>query len=154
KAPQGGDLAKEMEDKIGLKPEDIERISVVAPDLMGMMDRNNPSMWVVVATTKPYDRKAILEKCEKSMGAKATEGKAKGQTTYEFGKNKPVVLFPSDRILLLGTSSSVLESCLDKVGKSSGPLASSISAAGGKHHFVVGINVEKLSGFIKPFMQQ
>jgi hypothetical protein len=147
---QGNDPISELQRNIGLAAADIERLSFVIQDF-------EPSVgWMVVLTTKPYDRKAILA----NLGNNVKEVKHEGRT-YHLGKiesadgagmpappgmgppgifggaaerfRESAVYFASPRVMIFSDDNG-MQRCLAAVARknATGSLTDAIQQAGGK----------------------
>jgi hypothetical protein len=81
KAQGGKDLVQEMEKNTSLKPEDIERATLVVHEVPADLKQEPTKVWVVIRTVKKLDRKAILAKLQSPRKVKHEKGK-----TYHVGK--------------------------------------------------------------------
>jgi ribosomal protein S27E len=130
KMPGRPDPIAEMEKEMGVNPGEIDRATVV------LKDQHGKRIWVVLSTTKPYDRKKITDQLKPEE--KKYEGRA-----YQVDKVDPTkwVMMSSDRQLVIATSENEIKEVIDLMaGKKKGgggKLASAVSAAG-RSQFVAG----------------
>ncbi len=99
----GMNFVTKMEDSFGVAPGDVERISLVGQDL------KNQKGWLIVRTSKPYDKVKTIEKLELQPDSKTHRGKK-----YQLHKDgKGAVHFASDRVVLLAADEESLQLALD-----------------------------------------
>ena len=122
---------KEIEEKTSLKLEDIERATVV------VADAQKEGIWVIVQTTKSYDKDKILN----ATPAKPKEDTHAGKKFYKSGRGE-ALYFHSDRVMVFGSEKGVKQ-CMDQPKKpKSGPLDDALKAASkGKNVIAGGMNV-------------
>jgi prepilin-type processing-associated H-X9-DG protein len=147
-AKEAGQIAQALEKELGFPPEQIDRLTLMVLSF-------GPGTEVFVVTLKkPQDRAQIV----KRAGAKAREEKYKGRTLY-IGTNGDAVCPLDDRTYIVAKADP-LRGLLDKPAKDSdGPLTSARQVLGGKHDFVLGVNVPgfleqigaELPGELEPF---
>jgi hypothetical protein len=127
---------EELWKQTGLGPEDIERLTFVFADVQKEV------AWVVVATSKPYDRKRLLDKLQ---DARAVRHAGK---TYHVGKmavggpgGDMALYFAGPRVAVYGSEAGMKHFLAGggKAGK--GPLEGALKLARGKHHLVGAMNV-------------
>jgi hypothetical protein len=153
---QGGeDPVNQIERQLSLELTEIERLWIVVQDI----DQPNPTHWTVVRTLKPYDRKAILARL-----ANQKEVKHEGKTFYlgnfptpgipgpppgmggpggpppgmRGGANEESAVYPAGSHVIIYSNDVGMRRCLTDAAKkkTTGPLASAIQQADGKHNFV------------------
>jgi prepilin-type processing-associated H-X9-DG protein len=128
---------KEIEETTGLKPGDVERVTVV------FQDQEEPRILSVV-TKKPYDQDKLVKGMSKG---KAEEETYKGKTLFKI--NERFALLPLTNKIFLGGNLSELKVVLDKEASKPGGLEVGLQAASGKHGLVAGVNpavVKKMIG--------
>jgi hypothetical protein len=143
-APQANIQVEQMQKEAGLAPTDIERVTVVlasVPDLGGPNAQpinGGDSFWAIMLTSKPYDRKKMLEK---EPNARPAKHEGKEYYVVHQGPSPLAYHFAADRILVLGTEGGVKQ-CLTKAAgkRGKGPLDEALRLAAGKSHIVVGFN--------------
>lgn len=137
--PGGGDLSQAAEKLIGLKPDDLARVTVVATDA------KNQVAWFIVATTARYDKAKLLKVPAFPNPREVKEG----DKTYHVSEEprgggrgeKTAVYFVNDHVLLFGPENGVKEGMKYVDGKgSNGPLEGALKMAAGNHVLVAGIN--------------
>lgn len=119
----------EVEEMSGLKPEDVERATMV------FADAKDPDLsWAIISTAKAYDKDKII-KAAKTAEEKEHQGK-KYHTTKG---GEPALLFISDKVFVMGTEKGV-KKCLEQPEKpKSGPLDNILSlASDNKNHIAAG----------------
>jgi hypothetical protein len=125
------DPAEKMERETGVRPEEVERLTLVtinADEKMG---------WLLARTLRPYDRAKVL--------ARLSDGRQeiyRGRT-YHLGtgpdNQQRAVYFAGTRVIVAGTEEGV-KRCLHFAAgeRVKGPLEPVIALAGGKHTAVAG----------------
>jgi hypothetical protein len=127
-----GDPAAEFEKEFGLALSDIERATMVFADAQKQV------LWIIVATSKPYDRQKLLGKV---TGAQEVKHEGKSYHLGTVKGDKTAVHFASDRVLVVGSEAGVKRCLSFAAGKrNKGPLDDAIALAGGKHHIVGAAN--------------
>jgi hypothetical protein len=126
----------QMEEETGLRPENVERLSVVTVDL------DNHLTWNLVRTVAPYDAEKVLSR----LGNRR-EGNYHGER-YHLGTGVDektwAIYLAGTRVLVAGTETGV-KHCLDlmreeRAGRQSGPLEPIVTQiADGTHTVVVGV---------------
>jgi hypothetical protein len=124
---------EEWEAKIGLSRKDIERVTVVLPDVQQI-----DVAWIIVQTNKGYDKEKILSSFK--QGGAVNEKKAGGKK-YHVAGLRSALCFYSDRLLVWGSTSG-MEKCLTLPKPRSGPLDEVLEMASKKkNQYVVGLNL-------------
>jgi hypothetical protein len=132
---------KEAQDKIGLTPSDIERVTYVTSELPP--NAMNPHFLAIVSTSKPIDEKKVLDQMEKEGGKKPDEGTAGGKKYYKSPAGRGPVFalhFYSNKIVLMGTEAEVRKVLENGPRKKDGPLAP-VLAKVGSNHIICGVNI-------------
>ncbi len=136
----------DMESKLGMKIEDLERVTVVLRSLdMKGMDK---SFAVVFRTSKPMDSKKIIDAMVKEKKLKDKESKHDGATIHvlEGGPQSMALCFATDRVLVMTEKEATLKDVLTKSKKpaKNAALTRGIQmAASGKHQLVAAFEVTK-----------
>jgi hypothetical protein len=133
-------LAKEYPDKykeavksVGVEPAEIERLTFIITKTPGPRDPGEPPIAILVATTKPYDQKKVLDFLVPD-GKKETR---KDKTYYVLGE---AAVYPIDKSAFLMGRAEVVEDIMDRAGKKGdSALAPALALAAGKHHAVGGM---------------
>jgi hypothetical protein len=137
KLPQGmtqESVAALMEAAVGLKPEDIERATLV------FQDAEKGVGWGVVALNKPVEQKDLLSKLGKLPPiGELKEATHKGKTYHVSGQGpQPFAIhFATNKIVILGPEDGVKRCLEGEGGKPSGLLGRGVSAASGKKDIVI-----------------
>lgn len=132
--PNRTDLAAQLERDVGLRPEQVERLSIVAQEL------SPPLGWAVARTREPYHRSTLLAKLTEQR-----EGQVLGRR-YTLGRNRDgqaiAVSFLSPHVVVVGTEAGVRR-CLteQQAAATAGPLTPLIARAREPHHGVAGAQV-------------
>jgi hypothetical protein len=128
------DPAARMERETGLRPEEVERLSLVG------VDADRRIGWIVVRTREPYNRDKVLA-CLSDRSERSHRGQR-----YHLGTNAQgrlaAVHFAGTHVLAAGSEEGV-QRCLDVAAAppARGPLEPVIALAGaGKHTAVAGVN--------------
>jgi hypothetical protein len=129
KAAAGGrdNPLEEMEKETGIKPDDLERVSVVVADTKGGPE----STWVIFLTKSAYDQKKVKDSVRDRK-----ETKHDGKPIYH--NDMKAVCLVGPKVLLVGSLESV-KKALDRRGKNKkeGPIRDGVKlASDGKHHLV------------------
>jgi hypothetical protein len=120
-----------LEKAIGLKPEQIERVTVVGREL----ERSAP--FFLVTTAGPLPRDKVLQ----AIAPEAEELKHQGRTYYASRAHRTAIHFISDRIFLTGTGIMMPEVLDGLAAKNAvGPLSGVLRLAAQKHLITVGLN--------------
>jgi hypothetical protein len=128
---------KEVEMKVGIAPEQMERVTLAF--------LQSPEVPVVFITSrKALDRAAVL----KGLVPGANEEKFKGHTIH-VGQRDFSVHFLTDRTLVAGTLGDVKAVTQKPERKDNDPLAPALKAAAGKHSAVFGVNASAFERLIK-----
>lgn len=90
------DPDKELERLVGLKPADIERVTVVSPVL------NFTLYWAMAYTRKPYDQAKVLQ-----LLGPTEERQHRGKTYHYSTEHRVAVYFPKDRLVVVGPEEGV-----------------------------------------------
>src|SRR5262249_48595569 len=138
----------------GLTRKDVKRMTYVA------VDAEKEMMWLIVQTTKDYDKDKILS-AAKDMGSKFKEKEYEGKQYYVDERDKDALYFPSKRVLVFAPSVKAMQKCLALPKKpASGPLDDALEKASkSRNHFVAGTNIppelmDKARANIPPQMGQ
>jgi hypothetical protein len=129
------DALAALEQATGFKPEDIERATVVVKDATA----NPPSLWVIVSTTRPWDKKKVLD----AAGMPAAE-KKQGDVVYHVAENGTGAFYlASPKTAVFASTEDALKACLAQQDRpvTKGPLAQAIKQAGGKDHLAGGFAI-------------
>ena len=134
-------LAQEMDLKIGLRPEEIERVTIITSDPL------LANVWAIFRTVRDYDRNKLIG----SLG-RSTEKKHEGKTYYS-GEKEAMILVDA-RTFVVGTQSGIVE-CLGMPRKAvAGPLGDAVARAeAGGQHTVVAMN-GRVVGLLKALASQ
>ncbi len=143
------DKVKEMETKIGLKIDDLERMTFIIRTID--ITKAKPDFGAVIKTSKPMDRKKIIEVVAKEKNDKEKEVKHEGGTIYVFGqdgkgKDSMALFFPSDQILLMCEKEQTVKDFLrdsKKANKNPALVRGIQMASSGKHQFVAAFELKK-----------
>jgi hypothetical protein len=131
--PGMADVAGEAEKSTGLKPDEVERVTLV------VFDPKDETVWLAVATRGPVDRQKILGK----LAPGATEGTHQGKAYHVAGEGKRVALhFADDRTFVVAPAEPALKRCLELAARASasGPLADGVRAStAGADHLVAAV---------------
>lgn len=121
---------KEVEGKLGLTLNDLERVTAV------FVDVEQELVWIIVKTKRPYDKNKVLA----LAGGKPVEA-THGGKTYQRVQNA-AYLFLTERLLVVGSEKGV-KRCIELPKKpKSGPLDDALRAASkGKNQFAAGGNL-------------
>ncbi len=138
---------KELIKSVSVPPAEIERLTFVITKTPGPNDPG-PVVAVLVATTKPYDRKKVLE----DLVPEAKEEKRKGKTYHVLGE---AALYPVDATTFLMGRTETVEGVMDGATKGGdNVLAPALALAAGKHHVVGGMRpaalLETIGNMIPP----
>jgi hypothetical protein len=144
--------ASEFEDKFGLSPDQVERLSMATMHIAGPAEAGPAEQWFFVGTTKTYNRDNVMG----ALGARKVE-KYKQQTFYVNEKDWSV--YPLGERALAYGSTRAIRGLIDRPRKSDGNLAAALRLAAGKHAAVFALNVQtfhdaigdKLPGETEPF---
>jgi DNA-directed RNA polymerase subunit RPC12/RpoP len=140
--PQLRDAIKKVENDLGLTVADCERITIVFKDVDAALrpggDEREAVWWAVCYTSRPYDKKKVLEKFAPGGGEHSYQNR-KYQASDAHGSRGAVYLH-TDRVFVAGPKPGV-QACLDHLAspKTDGPLKAAIKEAAGKHQLVVGV---------------
>jgi hypothetical protein len=123
---------KELSKAVAVPPAEIERLTFVITKTPGPGD-NGPVVVILVATTKPYDKKKVLDE----LVPEAKAENRKGKTYHVLGG---AALYPvNDTTFLMGPAEAV-EQVMDQADKGGqGTLAPALAVAAGKHHVAGGM---------------
>jgi hypothetical protein len=126
---KGGNELDVMQEKTGMKPEDIDRVTIVS------VDAQKESMWVIVNTNKAYDRDKLIKE------GNLKESSHNGGKYYTM-RPDTAVIFVSDRQAVFGPEKGI-KRCLELPKKpASGPLDKSLKvASNSKYHFAAGAHI-------------
>jgi len=137
----GPEAWKEYEKRSPIKPESIERVTVVMLSAQTVgnpfptVDPETVSALVILRTSQPYDRLALLE-------AVQTREKAYRRQVYHFHEDLWSGLFlVDDRTFIVGSEDALVR-WLDATRQrnANGPLAPALRTAAGKHQITLGLN--------------
>ncbi len=124
------DVLKSFETSVGLPPDEIERLTLV---MLEAGRSEGPLM--LVGTAKAYDKEKVLGRV-----GKTTKHDIAGQAVYAAEKGLAYVFF-TDRAYAAGPLAEV-RALVGGEARKEGPLAAALkTAAAGKDHVVVGVNV-------------
>jgi len=124
---------KQAEKSVAVPPAEIERLTFVITKTPAPADQG-PVVVILVATTKPYDKKKVVD--ELLAGAK--EETRKGKTYHVLMSDVgSAALYPVDKTTFLMGPTEAVEQVMDQAGKGGeGTLGPAVTAAAGKHHVV------------------
>jgi hypothetical protein len=123
------DLVPGFEKQFGVKPAEVERLTLVLPRLP---ERGGPEPLVYLRTAKPYDRAKVVA----ALGSAAREEKRKGLVLYAAGARAVALL--DDRSFVQGETGEV-QSVADRGrAKGEGPLTPALAAAAAGHAVAAG----------------
>ncbi len=128
--------AKEIENKVGVAPSQMERLTMV------MVNAPHESV-VFITTRKPYDRAKVLA----GVGAGSAEEKFGGETIYvrrDFGLH-----FLNDRTFMAGALTDVKAMMKKADLKKTDPLAPAVALAASNRTFVFGVNPAAIERLVK-----
>jgi hypothetical protein len=130
---KGNDSGAKMEEEVGLRPEEIERLSGVSIDVDDRIG------WIVVRTVAPFDVRKVFARLNNPREVPYQDNR------YHLGEgpegNTRALYLAGTRVMVMGTEQGVRR-CLDfvKEGPATGPLEPIIAlAAEGKHTAVAGV---------------
>src|SRR5262249_47996772 len=103
--PGGGDPAAMLEQAAGVRPEDVERVTLV------MMDLKEQPSFAIVAGTKAFSKPTILDKLSKGSGVAAKDAEHKGKKYQTTGPGT-ALYFVDDKTLVIGEEKNV-QRCID-----------------------------------------
>jgi hypothetical protein len=135
-------LLENLEQDLGVKPAEIERLSHFVPVFPDTLNESDPFLnleLTVVATRRPYNRAHVAAR----LAPDAQEAIVHGRTRFESPKLKRFVSFVDDHVFVFGpTDFEHLDKLeLDRGARARGPLSVALSlAAQGDHHFVFGFH--------------
>ncbi len=132
-AKEAPEVLRQMEADVGVPPEEVERLTMVVAEPQPPLDQ-----FVVVGTTKPFDRAKVLERLV--PGAK--EEKVGSRTMY-VGNNRNAVHVLGDRAYVIGRTAEVRR--LLEGDRAEGPFGTALKSASAKHAVVAAVNVKGLS---------
>jgi hypothetical protein len=146
-AKQEPDLFKNVEKSVGVPPGEVERLTFVMTKTPSPNDQGVVVV-ILVATTKPYDKKKVLDE----MVPESREEKYKGKTYHVLGD---AALYPVDKTTFLMGRTEAVEKVMDQgVKNADSALAPALAAAAGKHHVAGGMRpaalLETIGNFIPP----
>jgi hypothetical protein len=129
----GANPVKEMEDAMGITPEDITRGTMV------VQDTKTETFWAIMSTSKPFDRKKLEDK----LKLNGTEHKHQNRAYFLKTDGTAAIHFPSDKQLVLASSENAMKACLDHYAqpRTAGPLKNALALAKGSHQGVVGFQI-------------
>jgi len=137
------DVFQQLEKGLGVSPADVERLTFVMPRAPGPND-NGPAVAILVTTTKPYDRKKLLDE----LVPESKEKKHKDRTLHVL--EGAAVYLVNGTTFLMGATATV-EDVLENAGKSTDhPLAPALALAAGKHHVAGGMRPAALLASVGP----
>jgi hypothetical protein len=136
---------KEMETKSGMRPEDVERFTVI----FRSFDNAPLDMDFVMTmkTTRAMDRKKILDAMTKEKGLTLKDVKDGGVTIHLVeggGANAMAFHFPSDRVMVVAQKEATLKDVLKQAKKSpkSAALTRGVQmASSGRHQLVAAFEI-------------
>jgi hypothetical protein len=126
-----GEADKKFAQVTGVPLEQVERLSAVFMDFPA-----NGDPFLVLATTRPYDRDRVLA----ALGGAVKEEKHQGRTYYQSAETKRAAYLIDRQAFAAGTTEQVRRFLQQPAGKE-GPLTPALRQAAGKHLLVVGFNV-------------
>jgi hypothetical protein len=140
------DAFKEMTKTLGVAPEEIERLTGVAPTFAPGLGGDDP--FAAVTTRMPCDQKKVLA----AVVPDAKEEKVKDRDSHEYSLyangHGQAAVFLDDRTYLLG-SDHALKAFLERpAANKDGALTPALRLAGEKHVAVAGLDVAALSKVI------
>jgi prepilin-type processing-associated H-X9-DG protein len=136
KAPE---IRQEMMKSLGAAPEQIERLTMIVTE---MGPRSEPV--ALVATSKPYDRKAVLG----TLGDGSKTEMYLRHTLHVSQNGRRAVHLYDEHTYVLGNTQDVKELLGFPRDRANGPLADALRQAAGKHAQVLGVNGVAISRFI------
>jgi hypothetical protein len=128
------DVEKDIESQIGLRPSEIERVTLILP-----APGKEPVL--VITTAKPAEDKLL-----KALPGAVSKKKHKNKTYYESDLGEQAVYFADERLVLFGTRRVLLE-LLDRAGekRAAGPLDEALKLAAGKAPLVGCLSISALA---------
>jgi hypothetical protein len=128
--PDAREQLTAVEKEFNMTIADIDRVTFV------LQDGDKESFWVVFSTTKPYDRKKLLDKVAPDAKEQTHQGK-----TYH-GNAKTALHFVDDKTLVFASEPGI-KACLDHIAspRKDGPLAKPLKQARAKPHIVAGFAI-------------
>lgn len=130
------DPVAEMQEAVGMTPEEIERITVV-------IQLTGPEQtWVVVETVTPYDQAKVRGKL-----ANPTDGTHEGKK-YVVGnlkQSRTAVHFAGPRMLVVGEEPAVRRALEVSIKRNSGPLDEALGLIGSGKHVVAGFTLPPMA---------
>jgi hypothetical protein len=136
--PGGGDPAAILEQAAGVRPEDVERVTLV------MMDLQQQPSFAIVAGTKAFSKQTILDKLSKGSGVAAKDAEHKGKKYQTTGPGT-ALYFVDDKTLVIGEEKNV-QRCIDHQAspkEPTGNLRDALKTASGRTHVVAWFQVPK-----------
>jgi hypothetical protein len=130
--PSAPDFAEKMDREIGIRHEEVERLTIVG------VDADRQLGWIIARTLTPYSREKVLSRL-KDGREQVHQGQRYFVGTGPEGKLL-AIHFVGSRVLVAGNEEGV-KRCLDFAagGPVTGPLEPVIALARGTHTAVVGI---------------
>jgi prepilin-type processing-associated H-X9-DG protein len=130
-------VAAEMEKHLGAAPEQMERLTFMAPAVMS-------EPLVLVGLNKPYDKARLAE----LAGKEAKEETFKGRTIFAAPPRQSSVGLLGPRAYAVGNVDAI-RSLMDQVAsQKDGPLAEARRLVGEKHALVAALNVPALAAVV------
>jgi hypothetical protein len=125
-------VLKAWEKRLGLPPEEIERVIFVVDN------RGGHSEWAIVTSVKPYDRNRV----KKTILALALEVKMDSGRSYFRSQELPgdALYFFNERIFLVGGESAIDQFLKRPPSKASGPLSDALRLVAEDHLLVCGMS--------------
>lgn len=132
--PGSDNWEKDCEELLGLKPADVERVTLVFPHIE--TGEKSQQFWTILLTKKPLDQ----EKFKKQMSA-TNEEKVKEKKYYTGGSgHTEAVHFAEEKVAVIGSAESV-KAFLSQEIKTEGPLSKALNRAAEEHHVVAGFTI-------------
>jgi hypothetical protein len=131
---EAGEAAAAMEKGLGAAPEQIERLTLLAP-------APAPGEVILVGLAKPYDKAKVAA----VAGKEAKEETFKGRALFVGPMGRSSVLLLGPRAYAIGEANAVRSLLEQAAAKRDGPLAEARRLAAGKHALVAALNVPALA---------
>ncbi len=139
--PEKPGFAARMEGDLGLRPEQIERLSLVVMEFTSDPQKAAEKSWAIFRTYEPYNQNKVLEQWQGGQRRIKYEGKA-----YHVGEHRDgrrlAMHFAGSHVLVIGNEEGV-KRCLDHRANPyrEGPLSPLIVRGEGRHHVVGGFSL-------------
>jgi serine/threonine protein kinase len=137
----------EFEKAVGVKPADVERLTVMGP----AFGPGAPSNTVILINTRqPYEREGVLARLVPGASEKQHAGKSYHVAA---GPGAKAVHFFSDRVVVTGASEEALQAFLNRLARADAPgqLRGTLALAEKKYQVAVGLDAQSL--LVKIFVQ-